>query len=173
MPYRVSPFRKHCQDSVLLDPEFECFRRSLYMFKDGYPGLCIEGKDIPLHRHIMEMVYKFPASGLVDHVNRNTLDNRLCNLRFASKSENQRNHGPCKPYLNRATNKYYAQARTNRGRVSLGFFKTQGEAAKVLHSYHKFRSDMEDLKFFMLLLNQKITIPPNSYYSSMKAERQG
>ena len=51
----------------------------------------VKGKQqmITLHRFIMRCTPDETRD--VDHINRNTLDNRKCNLRFATKSENMRN----------------------------------------------------------------------------------
>jgi len=55
--------------------------------KLGYVRTCIEGVDTYLHRFIMQ-----PASNeLVDHKNKNTLDNRKSNMRVATKSQNAMN----------------------------------------------------------------------------------
>ncbi len=44
---------------------------------------------IAMHREILNV----PQTLYVDHINGNTLDNRRCNLRVCSKSENGRNRG--------------------------------------------------------------------------------
>lgn len=45
-------------------------------------------KLIRLHRFILNLT---PKDGEIDHKNRNTLDNRKCNLRFATRLQNTRN----------------------------------------------------------------------------------
>ena len=172
MPYKLSEIRKQTQLKVLLDPEFEYLRECLFFLKDGYPALCINGETCPLHRFVIEQTYQILSTNLVDHVNRNTLDNRLVNLRLASKSVNQRNHGACKPGYNTISGRFYAQVRTANGRISLGQFKTQAKAAQVVHEYHKFRQDLEDLKFFQVLRKHNVTIPANSYYHSLQSPIQ-
>ena len=47
------------------------------------------GRVVRMHRLIMNP----PKNKVVDHINRNRLDNRRCNLRICSKSANMRNTG--------------------------------------------------------------------------------
>jgi hypothetical protein len=72
----------------------------------------------------------------VDHINRNTLDDRIENLRAATYEENMRNVTPKKnkpsQYLGvfLAEGKYWvAQIHVNRKTIGLGYFKTQELAA--------------------------------------------
>lgn len=48
-----------------------------------------ESRQIRLHRFIMGD----PVGMVVDHINRNTLDNRKCNLRIVTQSDNCQNQG--------------------------------------------------------------------------------
>ena len=54
-----------------------------------------KGKHIGLIR--LHQVIMLPPEGMeVDHINGDTLDNRRCNLRLVTKSQNQRNKGKCR-----------------------------------------------------------------------------
>jgi hypothetical protein len=55
----------------------------------GYVKTKYNKKTISLHRLIMD----FPENKETDHINRNPLDNRKCNLRIATRTENNINRG--------------------------------------------------------------------------------
>ncbi|MCJ7777079.1 MAG: HNH endonuclease [Sedimentisphaerales bacterium] len=96
-------------------------------------------KTLSMHREIMEA----PASLLVDHRNRNTLDNRRDNLRLATHSQNQRN----KAKTTAKTSSRYKGVRfrkdrsrrkrwegsifISRKRKILGYFMTEAEAGRA------------------------------------------
>jgi len=83
------------------------------------------------------IVGKPPKGFLVDHINRNTLDNRRSNLRIIDSSFNQRNQGIDK--LNKSgykgvsfvkdRNKWLASIKANYKSKFLGRFDTKEEAA--------------------------------------------
>lgn len=78
----------------------------------------------------------------LDHVNRNALDNRLCNLREATRSQNLYNIPAYSSSstgikgihrVRRATGRYWWRVRitNNTRRIHLGYFKTKEEAGRV------------------------------------------
>lgn len=92
----------------------------------------IEKKTIYMHRVIME-----PPEGMtVDHINHNPLDNRRCNLRLATRSQNQMNHrvqrnntsGFKGVHLFKRTGKYRAYIMVMGKEKHLGYFVTAEEA---------------------------------------------
>lgn len=93
-------------------------------------------KTVYMHRLIM----KAEAGEQIDHINRNTLDNRKTNLRFCTGSENQANRAPFNKigvkgvYLFKPTGKWKAQIR-NKGKVTgLGYFDDINDAAKAYNN---------------------------------------
>lgn len=93
------------------------------------------------------MTGEWPAAD-IDHINRNPSDNRIENLREASRSENLRNVGPLASSSTRvrgvdfhkASSKFRARIRVSGKRIELGIFATLEEAksayqvaAKNLH----------------------------------------
>lgn len=105
---------------------------------DGYRQVSIKGKDYRVHRVVMLMCYGFYGEGLdVDHINHVRDDNRLVNLRFVTREENQRNQslssksttGVTGVSFLKARKKYIAQIMVNRKLIYLGIFDTLEEAA--------------------------------------------
>lgn len=100
-------------------------------------------KEIKLHRYLT----KCPSNLIVDHINRNPLDNRLKNLRCVSCSENQLNSSPrhnslCqyKGIRLRANGKYQARIMINKKEISIGHFNTLEDAIKARKQFCKERN---------------------------------
>lgn len=90
-----------------------------------------------LHRFILNIHDKYVK---IDHINRNTLDNRKCNLRFCNDAQNARNcsyEGKNKTgyrgvYRNNINGKYRACISINNKTFHIpGNFHTPEEAAKI------------------------------------------
>ena len=85
-----------------------------------------------LHRYIMN----FPKGMIVDHINRNKLDNRKCNLRVCSKQQNNINKskqsnntsGYTGVYWNKRRCKWVAQIKVNSKKIHLGYFENKEDA---------------------------------------------
>lgn len=94
-----------------------------------------------LHRFIM----KPKSNELIDHINRNTLDNRKCNLRICNYSENNRNRKSknnvkgIRWLSNR--NKWQARITINKKQIFLGYFDKKIDAINAYNNaallYHK------------------------------------
>lgn len=88
-----------------------------------------------LHRMLMEtfLKRKLDKSEKIDHINGNTLDNRLKNLRICSHTENMRNRKTSgfKGVSKTASGKYRARITVNNKELHLGSFKSKEEAAKA------------------------------------------
>lgn len=91
-----------------------------------------------MHRYILGNCEELE----IDHINRNPLDNRKCNLRFVTKSENQLNK-KCQ-YNNKIGYKgirirdngtYQARIMINGKSISIGHFKSLNEAILARNNY--------------------------------------
>ena len=84
--------------ALVSDVDYEMLSKfSWYSNPGGYAMGCVEGKAISMHRLIVGLE-SIPKGHHVDHVNRDRLDNRRCNLRVVTPHENVLNsHGPFNP----------------------------------------------------------------------------
>ena len=106
----------------------------------GYTYIRFKGKLYYAHRIAMLLAYGFCSDGLeVDHINHIRDDNRLSNLRFVTRSDNNRNKsrdsrnttGVMGVYYQRVRRKYEARIIVDGMNIYLGEFVTLEEAAKV------------------------------------------
>jgi hypothetical protein len=93
-------------------------------------------KLISMHREIMN----FPAGRLVDHENGNTFDNRIDNLRSATRAENAQNRGKTRTkttskyigvYYDKKKNRWIVRIMCKHRKIHVGTFKDEIEAAKA------------------------------------------
>ena len=88
-----------------------------------------------LHRLLMETFLKRKLDKLekIDHINGNTLDNRIKNLRLCSHKENMRNRKTSgfKGVSKTLSGKYRARITVDRKEIHLGSFNTKEDAAKA------------------------------------------
>jgi hypothetical protein len=112
---------------------------------DDYAISLISGETIYLHREIMGLTYGDPL--VVDHKNRQRLDNRRSNLRVVTKAVNAKNRSKRvgsslhkgvywkKPDpLHRTRGKWYARIIIDRKMIHLGGFETEDEAAAAVEA---------------------------------------
>jgi len=107
-------------------------------YKNGYIETTLNGKHYLLHRLSWLYVNGIFPKYEIDHINGILDDNRLCNLREATKKENQQNLKTAKKSnlstgilgvtFNKRTNKFIAQIYFNYKGFFLGYFKTAEEA---------------------------------------------
>lgn len=111
-----------------------------YTSRDGYAYIRFKGKLYGAHRIAMLLAYGFYGDGFqVDHINHVRDDNRLANIRFVTRSDNQRSQsmnsrnttGVTGVYYHKDTRKYMASIRVDGVQIHLGLFATVEEAAKV------------------------------------------
>lgn len=90
-------------------------------------------RSILLHQLIIGKKYGM----VIDHINQDTLDNRRCNLRHASRSLNavnsskkrKQNSGYIGVFHNKRSGTFYASVRKDNRKIYVGAFKTAFDAA--------------------------------------------
>jgi len=107
----------------------------LYVHRVGhyfYIRFNLNGRKESLQRYLLQPI---PNKMVVDHINRNTLDNRRKNLRIVTIQDNLRNQkrpnnktGYTGVAVHKQTGKYTAQIKVNYKKIHLGIFKTIEEA---------------------------------------------
>lgn len=97
-----------------------------------------------LHRLAWFYVYGIWPENQIDHINGDTTDNRICNLRDATNQQNQYNSKVINKsskfkgvHFESFTNKWKVQIRINKKQVTIGRYKTEVEAAKAYDSKAK------------------------------------
>jgi hypothetical protein len=97
------------------------------------------GLTIFLHRFILELDRE--DRRIVDHINRDPLDNRRSNLRITSRSINYYNseRSDNSSYIKVVPHGFVVRASLNKRVVHLGTFKTREEAAEVAQRYRESR----------------------------------
>lgn len=118
---------------IILDKEDEnLLKKHKWYLKDGnYPTTTIKGKNIYIHHMILN------TNQLIDHKNRNPLDNRRCNLRYATKSTNAMNSKLRKDNTsgikgvswNKEKEKWEVYITKNKKTIKLGYFENIKYAA--------------------------------------------
>lgn len=104
---------------------------------NGYRSVVVLGKSLEEHRVVFALHRGHWPSGDVDHINGDPSDNRIENLREATRSQNSANRRPSKAkrrgiYL--VDWRYRAQIQHQRRAMYLGTYETEAEAASVLNA---------------------------------------
>jgi hypothetical protein len=102
--------------------------------KTGYPVANINYKVVKLHRYLLNIL---DSKIIVDHINRNPLDNRVLNLRECSVLENTRNTSVSKNnkcgflgISKTPANRYRARIMVNKKEINLGHYEKIEDAIK-------------------------------------------
>lgn len=109
--------------------------KTYYALTNSSRSLDSEGRQNKIRMHRLIMGAKLGE--VIDHRDGNGLNNSRSNLRFATKSQNNRNSrlradnssGYKGVYWDRINNKWKAQIRMDGKRIGLGYFMTKEEAA--------------------------------------------
>lgn len=122
----------------------------------GYASAGWNGRTVRLHSFIMK-----PSGGkVVDHINRNKLDNRRENLRVVPKQINSWNHkiistnksGYNGVYWSKECNKWAVQISRNGCKKHIGLFDSIEEAVsarrqeEIEYSIEKYKNDLTDIQ---------------------------
>ena len=136
-------------NDLLIYKDGELFRKRLYhksavnkplgTSAHGYLQFSINSKAFMVHRVIYLMHHGYLPK-YVDHIDRNTLNNKIENLRECTKSQNSHNQtlraknksGIKGVYWNKDNKRWHAQIGINRKRKHVGFFKTVEEARHAM-----------------------------------------
>lgn len=106
--------------------------------RNGYGQVKIDGKTYLPHR-IIWLWHKGYLPEFIDHWDRDRMNNRIENLRPATRAENGHNHGLHRDntsgypgvYFYKPRKKYRAHIRVDGRRIDLGLFNTAEEAFRV------------------------------------------
>lgn len=105
---------------------------SWHLSKRGYPSARVNNKLVTVHQYIL-----YGDSKIIDHKDRNRLNNTKGNLRFVTSAMNAHNHGGSNVHLNRG--KFVAQIKGNNKTIHLGRFATEEEASASYALAHKYK----------------------------------
>ena len=108
----------------------------------GYRNVFVDGRCYIEHRVIWLYVYGEWPTVDVDHINRQRNDNRLQNLRLATREENCQNQplrknnrsGQTGIYFHKVSQKWAAVINVGKKQVHLGVFCTREEATAARHN---------------------------------------
>lgn len=93
----------------------------------GYWSIYIDGVRYQAHRVAWFYHYGEWPIGMIDHINRDRLDNRISNLRIVTYSENHQNRSSVNGYVEKK-GRFYASIVIGRKRHYLGAFGTADDA---------------------------------------------
>lgn len=135
--------------AIVDDSDYEWLSKFLWRAhcptgKNGYAFYALTGsRGIAMHRIITDC----PNGLQVDHINRNTLDNRRSNLRICTHRENVRNKKALVTKrskskflgvdLNRLGTKWVARIGFNSKKIHLGTFTSEEDAARIYDMHAK------------------------------------
>lgn len=126
----------NCGQVILVDADDYpiLIRFNWNIHPNGYARTTIQDKCVFMHHLILGTN---PGAYVADHINKTPLDNRKCNLRWATKQGNSANSRPRGPYgfkgvrKQRSGTKYCAYITVDGKQQHLGSFNTADRAAEA------------------------------------------
>lgn len=121
--------------AIVDDEDYEFLSQFKWCYSHGYAQRRVNNKNVYMHRFLAGEHGK-----IVDHINRNKLDNRRSNLRVCTQSENNMNRitnavrevAKYKgAHWNKRANKWMACIKSNGKQIHLGYFKSEEDAANA------------------------------------------
>lgn len=121
--------------------DFELIKTRQWFVHGFYVRASVDYKQVTMHSFLLGKKEGY----VIDHINGDKLDNRRCNLRYATTQENSRNTFKQKNctsnfkgvYFVKKRNCWNAQIYLNRKQIFLGCFKNEIEAAKAYNKKAK------------------------------------
>jgi hypothetical protein len=130
LTWKIRP-RKHFKTDMIFRSRNTRFagKKAGSIFKGGYKRIRIDNTDWLAHRVIWFIVYGY-IPNIVDHIDNNPSNNRICNLRDVSQMENMKNMLPRKYNTSGVTGviwdkekrKWEARHRVDRKHKHVGYF---------------------------------------------------
>lgn len=138
---------KSINEQIILDEKDKWILTKYKWNFNRYISVYINKKSVLLHH----LILPFKKGYYVDHINRNTLDNRRCNLRYLTPSESNFNRRIRKENISgcsgvtydKKVKKWRANFFLNKKRITLGFFRNLNDAIDARKS--------EEAKYFCFI----------------------
>lgn len=116
-----------CIAKTLFDKEYLKDIKPIRWGLDGRGYVYSQKLKIKLHQFILGKKQGF----IIDHINQQTLDNRISNLRHVTKSQNGMNNKHKGYYYAKKINRWIVKIQFNKIIKHIGCFKTEEEAKKA------------------------------------------
>jgi hypothetical protein len=127
------------------DEDYEWLNQWKWHYTGNYVGRTIRIGNIRKTIYMHRIVLNPPNDMFTDHINHNKLDNRRCNLRICTRSQNNANNrlsrsntsGRRGVYWYKQTKKWKAQIKYKGHKLSIGYFLNIEDAAKAYRTKAK------------------------------------
>jgi hypothetical protein len=138
--------------TIVNDIDYDYMSKYKWVLRDGYVIRKLGTTTVSLHREIiLRMGLVIPDKHVVDHSNRDRLDNRRCNLRVVTYSVNNSNKykycnnssGFTGVSYNTESKKYHTYINVKGKTISLGCFEDIEDAKHVRLAAERFFLDKE------------------------------